>query len=91
MYGGRLQRVKFRYAGPDVDAVLDRLPTAQVVKEEDGVYTVTAEVFGSGIEMWLRSQPSEYVQVLSPVEIKENICIEAENTLRKYNGEENVK
>lgn len=61
MYGGRLQRAKFRYSGPDIDAVLDRLPTAQVVSEEDGVYTVTAEVFGSGIEMWLRSQ-GEYIQ-----------------------------
>ncbi|MCC8152459.1 MAG: WYL domain-containing protein [Lachnospiraceae bacterium] len=60
MYGGRLQRVKFRYSGPDIDAVLDRLPTAQVVSEADGVYVVTTEVFGSGIEMWLRSQ-GEYI------------------------------
>lgn len=56
MYGGRLQRVKFQYFGADIDAVLDRLPTAQIVAEEDGVYTVSAEVFGNGIEMWMRSQ-----------------------------------
>ncbi len=62
MYGGRLQRVKFQYSGPDIDAVLDRLPTAQVVLEEDGIYTVTAEVFGSGIEMWLRSQ-GEHIKI----------------------------
>ncbi|MCD8046555.1 MAG: WYL domain-containing protein [Clostridiales bacterium] len=85
MYGGRLQRVKFQYSGPDIDAVLDRLPTAQVVSEEDGVYTVTAEVFGSGIEMWLRSQPVEYVQIFSPTELKENMCIAAENILKNYN------
>ena len=24
--------------------------------EEDGVYTISAEVFGDGIDMWLRSQ-----------------------------------
>lgn len=24
--------------------------------EEDGVYTISAEVFGKGIDMWLRSQ-----------------------------------
>ena len=56
MYGGRLQKVKFRYSGADIDAVLDRLPTAQVLAEKEGVYIVSAEVFGSGIEMWMRSQ-----------------------------------
>jgi predicted DNA-binding transcriptional regulator YafY len=56
MYGGKLQKVKFKYSGLDIDAVLDRLPTAQVLAEEDGVYTISAEVFGKGIDMWLRSQ-----------------------------------
>lgn len=56
MYGGRLQRIRFKYSGLDVDAVLDRLPTAKVLSEEDGVYTISAEVFGKGIDMWLRSQ-----------------------------------
>lgn len=56
MYGGRMCRVKFRYSGPSIEAVLDRLPTAQILSEENGVYTVSAEVFGKGIYMWLRSQ-----------------------------------
>lgn len=56
MYGGKLRKVKFRYSGLDIDAVLDRLPTAKVLSEKDGVYTISAEVFGSGIDMWLRSQ-----------------------------------
>jgi hypothetical protein len=60
MYGGRLQKIKFEYSGPDVDAVLDRLPTAVILDEQAGVYTVSAEVFGKGIDMWLRSQ-GEYV------------------------------
>ena len=63
MYGGRLQKVKFQYSGADIDAVLDRLPTAQVLVEKEGVYTVSAEVFGSGIDMWLRSQ-GENVKIL---------------------------
>lgn len=58
MYGGKLQKVKFRYSGYDIDAVLHRLPTAKVLSEEDGVYTVEAEVFGQGIDMWMRSQGS---------------------------------
>ena len=56
MYGGKLQKVKFRYTGPDIDAVLDRLPTAQILDETDGAYTVSAEVFGKGIAMWIKSQ-----------------------------------
>lgn len=56
MYGGKLRKVKFQYSGFSVEAVLDRLPTAQILSEEDGVYTITAEVFGDGIDMWLRSQ-----------------------------------
>lgn len=56
MYGGKLQKVKFRYTGMDIDAVLDRLPTAKILDEDNGVYVVSAEVFGKGIDMWLRSQ-----------------------------------
>ena len=63
MYGGKLQRVKFRYYGENIEAVLDRLPTAEILSEEEGVYTVRAEVFGKGIDMWLRSQ-GEYVQII---------------------------
>ena len=63
MYGGKLQKVKFKYTGPDVDAILDRLPTAQIVDEEDGAFIISAEVFGTGINMWLRSQGA-YVEVI---------------------------
>lgn len=63
MYGGKLQKVRFKYSGTDIDAVLDRLPTAQVLSEENGVYTVSAEVFGKGIDMWIKSQ-GNIVEVL---------------------------
>jgi len=56
MYGGKLTKVTFRYTGTDIDAILDRLPTAKIVSEDEGAYTVSAEVFGEGINMWLRSQ-----------------------------------
>lgn len=58
MYGGQLQKVKFKYTGPDIDAILDRLPTAQILDETDGTYIVSAEVFGKGIDMWIKSQGS---------------------------------
>jgi predicted DNA-binding transcriptional regulator YafY len=56
MYGGKLEKVEFKYLGDDIDAILDRLPTARVVSEQQGEYVVTAEVFGKGIEIWINSQ-----------------------------------
>lgn len=56
MYGGKLERIKFRYKGLSLEAVLDRLPTAQVLSEDDEGWVISAEVFGKGIDMWLRSQ-----------------------------------
>ena len=63
MYGGKLQKITFKYSGTDVDAVLDRLPTAKILEEENGTYTINAEVFGKGIDMWLRSQ-GDAVQII---------------------------
>lgn len=62
MFGGKLQTVRFTYTGPSIEAVLDRLPTAEILDERDGKYEIRAEVFGTGIEMWLRSQ-GEYVKL----------------------------
>ena len=56
MYGGKLQKVKFRYTGSDIDDILYRLPTAEILDEVDGAYTISAEVFGAGIDMWIKSQ-----------------------------------
>ena len=58
MYGGKLERIRFHYTGPSIEAVLDRLPTAEIVERDETGWTVEAEVFGKGIEMWLRSQGS---------------------------------
>lgn len=56
MYSGELQRVTFEFSGPSLEAVLDRLPTAEIISDDDGVYKIRAEVYGTGIQMWLRSQ-----------------------------------
>lgn len=65
MYGGRLERIKFKYTGPSIEAVLDRLPTAQIVEQGDDGWVVTAEVFGKGINMWLRSQ-EPWLKIITP-------------------------
>ena len=56
MYGGKLQKIKFWYKGPSVEAVLDRLPTAKIEQHDENGYLISAEVFGKGIDMWMRSQ-----------------------------------
>lgn len=63
MYGGKLQKIKFWYKGPSVEAVLDRLPTAKILQNDDNGYLISAEVFGKGIDMWLRSQ-GDYVTII---------------------------
>ena len=72
MLSGKLSTVKFEYTGI-LEVVQDRLPTAEVVEEiklDDGTkkYVITAEVYGKGIDMWLKSQ-GDKVRV---VEEKEN-------------------
>ena len=34
MYGGKINRIRFEYTGSDVDAILDRLPTAKIDSEK---------------------------------------------------------
>ena len=63
MYGGRLQKIRFKYTGPSIEAILDRLPTAEVKEKTDDGWIVEAEVFGTGIQMWIRSQ-GDYVKML---------------------------
>lgn len=56
MTGGRLRRIKFEYTGLSIESVLDRFPTAKILSEDEGKYLISAEVFGDGVDMWLRGQ-----------------------------------
>lgn len=56
MTGGRLRKIKFRYYGNSLEAVLDKIPTAQVIDEIEKGYLISAEVFGNGIDKWILSQ-----------------------------------
>lgn len=69
MFGGKTQCIRFRYFGASIEAVLDRLPTATVIKEKGSRHVIEAEVFGTGILMWLLSQGRK-VEVLSPPQLR---------------------
>lgn len=81
MYAGKLTKIQFRYTGQNVEAILDRLPTAKILQEDEQEYLLEAEVYGKGILMWLLSQGST-VEVLKPNSLRE----EVKRTLQKmYN------
>ena len=80
MYGGKLERIRFKYTGPSIEAVLDRLPTAKIVCQDGEGWTVEAEVFGKGIEMWLRSQGSNIFALKNNKQFSSWIC---DNCIRK--------
>ena len=63
MYGGKLRKLKLKCKSQSLEAVLDRFPTAKVIKKEVGGYVVQAEVFGDGVDMWLRGQMN-FIEVL---------------------------
>lgn len=56
MIGGKIRTIKFRCCEGSLEAILDRLPTAEIVESNDGVYLIRAEVYGNGVDMWIRSQ-----------------------------------
>lgn len=82
MYGGSNSFVQFKYYGPSIEAVLDRLPTARIMKEEGGVFTVTADIAGTGILMWLLSQGS-MVEVLAPQKLRDDWLAEVRAILSR--------
>lgn len=82
MYAGDLLRLQFRYTGENVEAVLDRLPTAKVISEESGII-IEAEAYGQGILMWLLSQGAA-VEVLRPESVRQEMKEKVQEIVRLY-------
>ena len=72
MFPGKLIRLQFQYTGRNVEAILDRLPTARILADTPDCYTIEAEVYGKGILMWLLSQGNA-VEILKPTEMRVEI------------------
>ena len=65
MFGGRLRRIRFRYTGNSVESILDKLPTAQIIREDDNGIIFQAEVFGDGVDKWMQSHGDYITEVKS--------------------------
>jgi predicted DNA-binding transcriptional regulator YafY len=56
MYGGELRKITMKCNNKSLETVLDRFPTAEILSQDGEEYIVRAEVFGDGVDMWLRGQ-----------------------------------
>lgn len=84
MWPGKLRTIRFEFSGPSVQAVLDKLPTAQIIERlGEKKYLIEAEVYGDGIKMWLLSQGA-WVKVISPTEFVEEMQREIEKMCDHY-------
>ncbi len=63
MFGGELRRIKFKYKGLSIESVLDRFPTAEILSHDDNGWVIQAEVYGDGVDIWLRGQ-GDIIEVL---------------------------
>ncbi len=83
MFPGELTKIRFKYTGSSVEAILDRLPTASVISESKEGYLIGAEVYGKGILMWLLSQ-GKYVEVISPKSLRDKMKDLLQEMLEMY-------
>ena len=70
MFGGELRTIKFLYKGLSIEAVLDRFPTAEILKHDDEGWLIKAEVYGDGVDIWLRGQ-GDLIIVVNDGKIRE--------------------
>ncbi|AST07602.1 WYL domain-containing protein [Anoxybacillus flavithermus] len=83
MHAGELMKIVFRYWGPSLQAILDRLPTAKVIGKDGQASIIEAEVYGRGIKMWLLSQ-AQFLEVMKPKEFREEMRKTIEEMLGNY-------
>lgn len=83
MWPGPTRKIRFEFSGPSVQAILDRIPTAKVTDRQVDKSIIEAEVFGSGIKMFLLSQGA-WVKVLAPDEFVEEMKLEIKKMHEMY-------
>lgn len=72
MSTGELRQVKFRFWGKSLEAVLDRLPNAVVVSQDERGTVLQAEVYTRGAKMWFLSQ-AEFLEVMEPADFRQEM------------------
>ena len=83
MFPGKLRKIRFEFSGPSLQAILDKLPTAVVLDIKGKNALIEAEVYGTGIMMFLLSQGS-WVKVLEPEEFVDEFRAELAKMCGRY-------
>ncbi|MCD7824781.1 MAG: WYL domain-containing protein [Clostridiaceae bacterium] len=86
MFAGELIKLRIKYKGNSVDAILDRLPTAAVILQQEDFCIIEAEVYGNGIMMWLLSQGT-MVEILKPDTLRNEMKAKLKEMLDMYDSE----
>ncbi|SJZ77412.1 WYL domain-containing protein [Selenihalanaerobacter shriftii] len=73
MFNGELSRIEFKYYSKNIEHILDRLPTAEVIEETDDGCIIKAEVYSEyGLKIWLLSQ-GKNIEVLRPKSLRQEL------------------
>lgn len=84
MFMGERMKIRFLYTGLSIQAILDKFPTAQVVRQDkDGVEISAMVEYSRGTVMELLSQGS-WIRVLSPDRLVEDINEELRKMSQYY-------
>ena len=83
MFPGKCRTIRFEFSGPSLRAILDKLPTANVIEINGNKALIEAEVYGTGIIMFLLSQGS-WVKVISPEDFVEEYKEEIKKIQKLY-------
>ena len=83
MYAGELVQVKLKCKKTSLEAVLDRLPNAEIINEEKEMFLLKTEVFGQGLVKWILTQ-GENVELLEPVQLRQKIIEEVSKIMNLY-------
>lgn len=83
MYAGKLMNIQLKYYGNNPEPILDRLPTAKIVKQDEAETLIEAEVYGKGIVMWLLSQGSN-IEVIKPDSLRQEMREKLLEMLARY-------
>ncbi len=91
MFMGKRLTIRFVYTGPSPEAILDRFPTAEIVRRDEGEVELTAMVeYSRGTIMELLSQGS-WIRVLGPKKVVEDMqeeVIRIQKIYEKVNADE---
>ncbi len=84
MIAGETYKLKFRYFGPSLSAVVNKFPsTEKIIKKED-YYLIEAKVNGGfGVKMFLMSQMN-YIEVIAPKKLRDDIKETIDKMQQRY-------